>query len=81
MQGLPAAADTAAFKELFGKFGEILDCKVLLDKEGKSRRSGLVNIKDAASAQKCIREMNDKRTEDGSLMYVQKHLPKKELQH
>jgi len=52
---------------------------VLKEKDGSLKRNGLVNFKEAAGAQKAIKEVNGKKMEDGTIMYATKHLSKREL--
>lgn len=51
--------DTAQLKDLFSKFGNIVDCIVLTDRETRrSRGFGFVEFDNAEAAKKAIEEMN-----------------------
>ena len=66
---------------MFSKFGEILDSKLIVDKGGNFKGTALVNFKEAQAAQECIRQLNGNRLDDGSIVFISKHLSKKELMH
>lgn len=51
--------DDDKFREMFEKYGEITSSIVVRDMEGKSRGFGFVNFKDAESADRAVKELNE----------------------
>jgi len=43
---------------LFGKHGEVTDCKLLKDKNGKSRRCAYVGYSKESDAAKALKKLN-----------------------
>lgn len=67
--------DDAKLNELFSKFGEVEEAKVIQDNySGRSKGFGFVTFKDDAVAKKAIAEMNEKEIE-GRQMKVNEAKP------
>ena len=61
---LPYSATSESLKELFAACGEVTDSIVIQDKfSGRSKGFGFVTMKDAAAAEKAIKEMDGKDME------------------
>lgn len=58
MQNLEKTITTRELHDTFADFGEILSCKVAVDKEGKSKGYGFVHFSEAAAAKRAIDEVN-----------------------
>lgn len=57
--GLSWNTDDAGLQEAFGKFGELVDAKVITDREtGRSRGFGFVTFANDADAEECMAKMN-----------------------
>ena len=57
--GLPWAMDTQRLKEVFAEFGDLVDARVITDREtGRSRGFGFVTMGSDELAQKAIQEKN-----------------------
>lgn len=57
--GLDFSLSDAELREAFAQFGDIVESKVIMDREtGRSRGFGFVTFKDAEAAKKAIAEMN-----------------------
>jgi RNA recognition motif-containing protein len=57
--GLSFSTTDTGLREAFARFGEILEAKVILDRDtGQSRGFGFVTLADPAAAQAAISEMN-----------------------
>ena len=68
--GLSWGTDNAALELAFGKFGEVAEAQVVLDREtNRSRGFGFVTYKQDDAAQKAIAEMNGS-TLDGRTINV-----------
>jgi polyadenylate-binding protein len=61
----------------FGKYGNILSCKIVCDPSGKSKGYGFVHYDKEISADNAIKEMNDKEFK-GKKLFVGHFLPKRE---
>lgn len=56
---LPWTATTEELKEMFTKFGNVVDVKVLMDKyTGKSKGFGFIEFENDADADKAIETLN-----------------------
>ena len=51
VDNLEASMDNEALYDIFSLFGGVLSCKVACDEDGKSKRSGVVHLESADSAQ------------------------------
>lgn len=61
---LPFTVDEAELKKLFEAAGEVEETAVITDKaSGRSRGFGFVTMKDEKSAEKAVKEMNEKEIE------------------
>ena len=61
---LPYSLNDEGLNELFAKIGEVLEAKVIVDKfSGRSKGFGFVTMKDEATAEAAIKEMNGKEIE------------------
>ena len=57
--GLAWATTSETLAEVFSQFGEVVESKVIVDREtGRSRGFGFVTFEDPESAEEAIREMN-----------------------
>jgi polyadenylate-binding protein len=81
IRGLNQTTTKESLEEFFSKFGEIQSTRLITDPQGKFKGTALVNYKESESAHKCVFEMNGKQMPDGSLIYVSKHLNKREMMH
>lgn len=61
--------DDDNLREVFEKFGEITSAVVAKDETGKSKGYGFVNFKDAESADKAVKEMNESEL-NGKKLFV-----------
>uniref|UniRef100_A0A2K5C2G8 RRM domain-containing protein n=1 Tax=Aotus nancymaae TaxID=37293 RepID=A0A2K5C2G8_AOTNA len=64
--------DNECLKNLFGKFGPVLNVKVMTDGSGKSKGFGFVRFKRREDAQKAVYEMNGKEL-NGKQFTLMKH--------
>lgn len=65
---LPYSMNDDGLKELFAAAGEVEEAKVITDKfSGRSKGFGFVTMKDAAAAEKAMKEMNGKEVEGRQL--------------
>lgn len=61
---LPYSMTDEGLNELFAKIGEVLEAKVIIDKfSGRSKGFGFVTMKDEATAEAAIKELNGKDLE------------------
>jgi polyadenylate-binding protein len=81
VRGLAPGTDKEKFSAQFSRFGEVVDCRVMAEKDGSLKNIGLINFKDPKSAQDAIKSLDGKKQEDGSVLYLSKHLSKRELEH
>ncbi|VVB01261.1 unnamed protein product [Arabis nemorensis] len=59
--GLSWGTDDQSLREAFAHFGEVVDAKVIIDREsGRSRGFGFVNFSDETAANAAISEMDGK---------------------
>ncbi|KAG2267041.1 hypothetical protein Bca52824_074120 [Brassica carinata] len=59
--GLSWGTDDQSLREAFSNFGEVIDSKVIVDREtGRSRGFGFVNFPDESAANAAILEMDGK---------------------
>jgi len=66
---LPQSVDDRVLFQLFGPFGEISSCKVMLDlNTNRSRCFGFVKFRDLESAKKALQQMNGKKLEHKTLI-------------
>lgn len=66
--GLSWNTDDTGLREAFEPFGEIVEAKVITDRDtGRSRGFGFVTYTDEAAAQAAIQEMNDAQLDGRSL--------------
>ncbi len=57
--GLAWATTSETLAEVFSQFGEVVESKVIVDREtGRSRGFGFVTFEDSESAEEAIRAMN-----------------------
>lgn len=80
IKNLPANVDNKRLIDYFSKWGNILSCKVVTDKEGKSLGYGFVHYEAEANALKAIQNANEKPFEhdrDGKPLLVSKFVPRK----
>ena len=75
---LPFAIDESQLKELFAKFGEVVEAIVIKNKyNGRSKGFGFVTLKDDAAAKAASKEMNQTEVM-GRKLVVNIARPKKE---
>lgn len=75
---LPFAIDDNQLKELFAKFGEVIEAIVIKNKyNGRSKGFGFVTLKDDAAAEAASKEMNQAEVM-GRKLVVNIARPKKE---
>ena len=75
---LPYKATDNELNEIFGKFGEISEAIVLMDRErGLSKGFGFVTFSDDAAAEAAIKEWNGKEYE-GRALTVNEARPREE---
>lgn len=60
IKNLDSSIDNKVLHDKFSPFGTILSCKVALDSNGNSKRYGFVQYEREESAQKAIKELNEK---------------------
>lgn len=66
---LPWRATDAQLTQLFGAHGEVIDARIVTDREtGRSRGFGFVTMADAGAAQNAIRALNGHSLEGRSLV-------------
>jgi len=66
--GLSFNTDDGGLKEAFAQFGDVVEAKVITDREsGRSRGFGFVTISDAAAADRAIEGMNGKELDGRTL--------------
>lgn len=66
---LPYSIDNDGLKNLFSDIGEVIDAVVITDKaSGRSKGFGFVTMKDDATAEKAIKEMNGKDLEGRAIV-------------
>ena len=53
----------------------------MAEKDGTLKRIALVNFKEPQAAQDAIKDLDGKKLEDGTVMFLSKHLNKRELEH
>ena len=58
MQNLEKNITTRELHDTFADFGEILSCKVAVDKEGKSKGYGFVHFAEPTAAKRAIEDVN-----------------------
>jgi len=58
VKNLPVKYTDEQVKFLFGKHGEVTDCKLLKDKNGKSRRCAYVGYSKESDAAKALKKLN-----------------------
>jgi polyadenylate-binding protein len=58
VQNIEKDVTTRMLNDTFSSFGDILSCKVALDKAGKSKGYGFVHFEDPASAKAAIEEVD-----------------------
>ncbi|MFA6005639.1 MAG: RNA-binding protein [Patescibacteria group bacterium] len=76
---LPYSVDQTKLQALFEVFGELTEVVVISDRfSGKSKGFGFVTFKNAADAEKALKEMNEKEV-DGRKLMVSVARPKKEF--
>jgi len=65
---LPYSATSDSIKELFAAAGEVIEAIIITDKfSGKSKGFGFVTMKDDASAEKAIKELDGKEVDGRQL--------------
>ena len=65
---LPYKTTDEDLKKLFSESGEVTEAKVITDKfSGRSKGFGFVTMKDAAAAEKAMKDMNGKEIEGRQL--------------
>jgi len=74
---LPYSITSDKLKELFSKFGEVVDAVIITDKfnDNRSKGFGFVEFANDADAKKAIEEMNEKEV-DGRNIKVNEARPK-----
>lgn len=74
---LPYSITSDKLKELFSKFGEVVDAVIITDKfnDNRSKGFGFVEFANDADAKKAIEEMNEKEI-DGRNIKVNEARPK-----
>lgn len=66
---LPYGIDDEKLKEMFAKVGEVTEARVITDKfSGRSKGFGFVTMKDDKTAEKAIKELNEKEIEDRKII-------------
>jgi cold-inducible RNA-binding protein len=66
--GLAWATDDASLADVFGRFGELVEAKVITDRDtGRSRGFGFVTYADDDSAQKALEAMNGQQLDGRTL--------------
>jgi RNA recognition motif-containing protein len=75
---LPYSVNNDSLKEIFAAAGEVTEATVITDKfSGRSKGFGFVTMKDDATAEKAIKELNEKEIE-GRKIRVSVARPKRE---
>ncbi|EFA80338.1 RNA recognition motif-containing protein RRM [Heterostelium album PN500] len=73
LKPLPATLSDDQLKELFSPFGEILECKVMIDQNGNSKLAGFVRFCNEADATKAMQAMNGTKMKDSPAPLVVKY--------
>lgn len=61
---LPYTMNDASLKDLFAAVGDVVEAKVITDKfSGRSKGFGFVTMKDEATAEKAVKELDGKEIE------------------
>jgi cold-inducible RNA-binding protein len=79
--GLAWATDDATLADVFGRYGELVEAKVIMDRDtGRSRGFGFVTYTDEKAAQEAVQGMNGQQL-DGRTLRVdiaQEQAPRRE---
>lgn len=75
VKNLDASTDNKALYDTFSLFGNILSCKVVCDKEGRSLGYGFVHYETLEAAEEAIRKLNNMLI-SGKPVYVGHFLPR-----
>ncbi|XVE76070.1 hypothetical protein DITRI_Ditri12bG0143300 [Diplodiscus trichospermus] len=75
VKNLSESIDNMGLQELFGKFGNVISCKVATFEDGKSKRYGFVQFDSEESANAAIEKLNDTTIGDKQI-YVGKFIKK-----
>ncbi|KAK9289846.1 hypothetical protein L1049_008006 [Liquidambar formosana] len=75
VKNLSDSIDNMGFRDIFGKFGNILSCKVVMSEDGKSKGYGFVQFESDESANTAIEKLNG-TTVGGKQIYVGKFVRK-----
>lgn len=70
----------SSLKEMFEKFGTITSHKVMKNEDGSSKGFGFVAFENPTSAERAVKELNDKEISDGMIIYVGRAQKKAERQ-
>lgn len=66
--GLAWATDDATLADVFGRYGELVEAKVIMDRDtGRSRGFGFVTYSDDKSAQEAVQGMNGQQLDGRTL--------------
>ena len=80
VKNLPKNCNEEMLKNLFERFGEIESVRIQKDPQGELLDFGFVNFKDTSSAHQAMKEMDKYVIEEGRVLYVSRHLSKKEME-
>lgn len=78
IRGIHDAVEDLELFEIFEPYGEILSCKIIRDNYGKSKGYGFINFSNGISATNAIKGINGKSYANGSKLYLNRHISKKE---
>jgi len=81
VKNLPMTWDTSRLAEVFSRFGELLECRVLSTNDSQSRRCGFVRFNLPRNAQAAIRNMNGYIPPDGNFQIKVAPATKRYQQH
>lgn len=77
VKNLPTSWTTDKLTEVFGRFGDLLECRVLSTNDRQSRRCGFVRFDLPRDAQDALREMNGFIPSDGNFQIKVTHATKR----
>jgi len=81
VKNLPMTWDTSRLAEIFSRYGELLECRVLSTNDSQSRRCGFVRFNLPRNAQAAIRNMNGYIPPDGNFQIKVAPATKRYQQH
>ena len=80
VKNLPKNCNEEMLKSLFQRFGEIESVHIQKDPQGALLDYGFIDFKDTSSAHQAMKEMDKYVIEEGKVLYVSRHLSKKEME-